>query len=1106
MRAPSLVVALLLVAVAAPRARAEALAGRVVDASGAAVPNAVVTFWPAAAELDPDAPALGEVTADASGAFRTEGAGTPRYASARAAGLAGSPVGVQPPDAVVLRLERAAPLEGRLVEDRGGRPVAGVRVRAWSRGADVPRLAALAATATSDEHGAFRFELAPDEYALAVAQDGWDGATERVRVGLAGTGAARVELRVRAGTTLEGVVADGDGSALAGARVVALANGERTYESFVNGMVVTAPRGAAVTDAHGRFRFAALNPAPTYTVLVDRHGYERAEVTAASSSGRVAALPVRLARAAPVRGRVLRPDGTPYDGAASVLCAEDPALPGTEPGRTLRVADGALPSDAVALPCTLTLSVDGFRPVDAGTLRPNSEGVADAGEIRLDRGLTIAGTVLDRAGAPVAGASVSAGERTGRSAADGTFEVPGFDPLPVEDPASAEVEVTAEKDGWVLVAPVGGVRPGQRDVIVRLVRAAAVVGRVVAGDPPAPLRGAQVEVFRAGRTRLVRATYRDPSGRFRVGGLEADRYTLRIAVPGYLPARLERVDLSRRETTDLGDVRLVRGAPLRGLVLDARTGAPVAQATVRVDPRRNAANERPFEEQWTGETGSDGRFAFDGLEPGRHVLDVRAAGRASAHIDVDAGVALPDVIVRVGPRGAIAGTVRDASGAPCAVCRVIVHADEDLEDAAGAVTDDEGRYVLTGVQPGPQTVIITGPAARDEDTMERDSMSDERLVTRRVDVTADATVRLDIPGRGGVVRAHGTLRWKGRPLAARMTWLAPGASRAAPEVAIDASGADGAFDVALGGPGEYRLLVAHDGDDPEAGTINASLRVTVPPGRDAHIDLEVPGGAIDGRVVTDQASEPVAGAVVMVRRAESGDEFPDGFGVAGEDGTFTVGPLQDGRYELTVRAPPYAVARRERAVAVRGGETASAGTLRVKDGVALRVRVVDELEQPIEEAEVACAVAGALEMGARTDVDGFATLENLPDGPLDLAALADGYAPGFAFGVTGAGGEADPPRIRLARGVALSVRASDADGAPLEGLLVHIAPKGRREIGGLLQERRVSSMLTNAAGRLEVPRLAPGDYDVWVALGDLKARRTVTLGGGATKEVALVPR
>ncbi len=1107
MRAPSLVLsAVLLAAGAPPCARAEALAGRVVDASGAPVPYAAVTLWPAAAEHDADAPALAELSADAGGAFRADVAGTPRFASARAAGFAGPAVVVRPPEGVLVRLERATPLEGRLVEERGGRPIAGVRVRARARGADSLGLAAGVPYATSDEHGAFRFDLAPDEYALAVAQDGWDGALERVRVGLAGVPAPHVELRARAGVPLGGVVADADGSAVAGARVAIVANDVRTYDAYVNGMVMTAPRGVTVTDATGRFRVPALNPAASYTVVVARNGFERAEITTPSSSGRVAPLAIRLARAAALHARLVRPDGTPYDGPADATCAEDPEFPETAPpARTVRVVEGDVPADAVALPCTLTLAVDGFRPVQVGALRSAAEGAIEAGEFRLDRGLAIAGSVVDRAGIPVAGATVNAGGRTATSGADGTFEAGGFDPLPAEDPASAEVEVTAEREGWVLVAPVGGVRPGQRDVVVRLARAVAVVGRVVSGDPPAPLRGAQVEVFRAGRARLRRATYRDPSGRFRVGDLEADRYTLRIAVPGYLPVRLERLDLTRRESTDLGDVRLVRGVPLRGLVIDARSGAPVAQATVRVDPRANATNERPFEEHLAGETGGDGRFAFDGLEPGRHVLEVRAAGRASARLDVDAGVALPEVVVRLGARGAIAGTVRDATGAPCEACRVIVQADEDEGEAASAETDALGRYLLTGVQPGPQTVIVTGPAAGDENAFERD-MPPERLVSRRVDVTADATARLDVPGSAGVVRAHGTLRWKGRPLAARMTWLAPGASRSAPQVALDASRADGTFDVVVGGPGEYRLIVAFDSDDPEVGSLNANLLVAVPPGRDAALDLEVPAGAITGRVVTDRAGDPVAGAVVMVRRTGTGDDFPDGFGVAGEDGTFSVGPLQDGRYELTVRAPPYAIARRDRPVTVRSGETASAGTLRVKDGTALRVRVVDEQDQPVEEAEVASAAAGALEMGARTDVDGFATLENLPDGPLDVAAMADGYAPGFAFGVTAAGGDADPPRIRIARGVALTVRASDAAGAPLEGLLVHVAPKGRREIGALLQERRVSSMLTNAAGRVEIPRLAPGDYDVWIALGDLAARRTVTIGSGKAKELALVLR
>lgn len=81
------------------------------------------------------------------------------------------------------------------------------------------------------------------------------------------------------------------------------------------------------------------------------------------------------------------------------------------------------------------------------------------------------------------------------------------------------------------------------------------------------------------------------------------------------------------------------GARLHGAVLDLATGAPVAGATVRLDPPSGQAMR----------TGADGLYAFD-VVPGHHVLATEAPCRVRAEVPIDV---VADMILdlRLAPTG-----------------------------------------------------------------------------------------------------------------------------------------------------------------------------------------------------------------------------------------------------------------------------------------------------------------------------------------------------------------------------------------------------------------------------------------------------------------------
>lgn len=176
--------------------------------------------------------------------------------------------------------------------------------------------------------------------------------------------------------------------------------------------------------------------------------------------------------------------------------------------------------------------------------------------------------------------------------------------------------------------------PLRRDVA--LARVATLGGRVAEADGT-PVAGATVTVTdRAGGVVGVRRSGAD--GQWDAGELTPGGYTLTVLAPGRAP-RACRVDVGEEGARsdvvvpaaryDLtGAVRAASGAPVPEslVVLVGRDGAVVASAV----------------------TGADGRFRFDDLAPGRHMLTASGFAPVSTQVVVD-GAAPGDVELEVAP-------------------------------------------------------------------------------------------------------------------------------------------------------------------------------------------------------------------------------------------------------------------------------------------------------------------------------------------------------------------------------------------------------------------------------------------------------------------------
>ena len=336
---------------------------------------------------------------------------------------------------------------------------------------------------------------------------------------------------------------------------------------------------------------------------------------------------------------------------------------------------------------------------DAVTLEP---GATAHLEIRLGRGASFSGRIVDVLGRPVQRARVEAISREASSAstltaADGSFAFravpPTFDLLVARPEA---------RQRFVLRKPLSLAAGEAREIELTLPPERPPLALLVRGDADRALEGAAVSLLsldpqvplRLGGESDVRGECQLPDA----AGLAA---TLRVQAPGYIPFSTELDPVPERVS-----VTLTPGLRVSGRVTQARGRQPVAGAEIALLQSGRRVSAR---------TDESGEYALDGVALGAAVLSVRHREFSSETWDVAIEPGLREGVARelepidLADSAFASGTVVDPSGAPVRGARVGV----GLVPAfvpAGAVpagwveTDGRGRFELRGLAPGRVTL------------------------------------------------------------------------------------------------------------------------------------------------------------------------------------------------------------------------------------------------------------------------------------------------------------------------------------------------------------------------------------------------------------------
>ncbi|HKE00047.1 MAG TPA: carboxypeptidase-like regulatory domain-containing protein [Planctomycetota bacterium] len=593
-----------------------------------------------------------------------------------------------------------------------------------------------------------------------------------------------------------------------------------------------------------------------------------------------------------------------------------------------------------------------------------------------------------------------------------------------------------------------------------------VSGRVVDASTGAPIERFKIAAEPGakspfpGFSRLLKRTKwrKSKSGTFRITNLSAGPHRLVARADGYVEAEIPGVTVVKGEIAADVLMRLERGATLRGTVVDAITGKPVAGARIDriVDDPPNGSHA-----EGAAKTGDDGSFELANVAG----APCRLAASHEFYVEREtedlrptpgAVLSVPPIALRLG--GVIEGKALDGAGEPFAGARVSAMLQRDGAPRArigrSAYASEQvaadGAFRLTGLASGTWRVDVSVGEVFD------DSQETELRGTVAVVEGETAHVALQPPIRGAcTVRGRVT---RGREPVAR--------ARVSVRVhrpiqnPRDSDGLwrygktddEGRFAIQRVFAGDAVLSIEATSLD---GSASCSQAIVVPDAPQLEVEVAWPSGAvISGRVTRAGDGTAFAGAKVTARWLGDASAWESGSSAKTDtEGRYTISDVREGEHLVVVetewsyferRSEQPTHAKAKRVVDVKRG-TATTADFQLHPAASVRVEVHTPegdpapsrlvLLHPIDassgEEPEALERSVARDEFAQTDADGAARFTAVGPGTYDVTVIGHPSVPGATVDavVVAAGGEIHVD-VRLPRTIPIRLRVVGLDGGP----------------------------------------------------------------------------
>jgi RNA polymerase sigma factor (sigma-70 family) len=540
---------------------------------------------------------------------------------------------------LVVVLGKGRTIRGSVADGRDGRPVAGAEVVLLSGALPAAGFPVPEKRDVTGAQGTFEIRGAPgvgERIALRISHPAYGGPQD-FPLG-DGLPEAPRKFELLPPDRIYGRVVDRDGRAVAGARVL-LTGFDMADLARKAGKAIE----SVLSAKDGSFRIEvprSLLDGGYAAHLLARHPTKGSgwsgPVKAPGATGDGPELEIVLEPPSGLRGRILDPGGSPIPGAVvGAVRAAGNGKPRGEPARGYSDARGSYLLDGLELGTyEVEVRSPGFAPRRAPEIEVGPEPREE--DFTLEVGWSVRGQVVDGDGRGVTGAEVLVLEPDPLDT-DGSERMkdvrelrgataPGILSARTDGRGSYEFGHLEERE-LTLVARASSclpsglvrIRPGESPSDLVLTRLSAVAGRAVEADTGRAVPLFDVCIFSKGfgegpnPTMFLPRQYEDPAGAFSVDGIPPGAWTVAVRTRGFAGWSQD-VSVAPGEEARL-EAKLERGTILRGVVVDADSGAPVPGVAITIEDKLCGRLPISGIRDWTGD---DGAFAFGGIVPGSY--------------------------------------------------------------------------------------------------------------------------------------------------------------------------------------------------------------------------------------------------------------------------------------------------------------------------------------------------------------------------------------------------------------------------------------------------------------------------------------------------------
>jgi len=291
----------------------------------------------------------------------------------------------------------------------------------------------------------------------------------------------------------------------------------------------------------------------------------------------------------------------------------------------------------------------------------------------------------------------------------------------------------ATAEGWD-VDPVLRVEAGTSDVEIQLFEQGSILGKVVDAETGRALSNFTCTVRKLNKqskawgAQVAQASFKgQKNGSFSMSGISEGVYIIQADARGYAASFSDEVSVTQGMTNPDIEVRMTRGGTLKGRVIDADSGAPIARAQIATNDNNYIDSE--FTNLLVGlqpsaltrariTTDAEGRFEVKLITPETYQISVKAKDYTQLVMnDVRVGDGLTtDLGMLKLSRGAmVSGTVFDEDGQPAAGCTVsLARQDNRMWGNVRARSDANGQFTLRNASPGQYKLSASRPKVGQE--------------------------------------------------------------------------------------------------------------------------------------------------------------------------------------------------------------------------------------------------------------------------------------------------------------------------------------------------------------------------------------------------------